>query len=505
MLPMRWLLISFQGDLGNFGVRYISANLNVNGIDSRILFIPHRSSRKLPDNWETTVIDFISEQNPDVIGVSLMCCHYHESRRLSEAIRKHFDIPIIWGGLHPTLEPDECIQSCDILCRGEGEIACVELAKALRDGTDYHGIRNFWFRDGNSITRNSLRPHNQDLDSLPFPDYDFSRQWLFHKKKIQPLTYESARHYPPYNRDTHFILSSRGCSFHCAYCCSPALARLAEGSSLRRRSPDSVVQELEAVRTLFPRLQNIVFCDDDFIAAGDEWLDRFTDLYSSKIGLPFMCAANPALIGKKTLHKLTSIGLVGIGVGIQSYSVRVRADVFKRPISDELMDEAIHTVSEFDHTLKAICYDFIVDLPGISTMEVRENIRRLNRVRRNFTINIFPLTSYPGTELDTRLGPDSPYRKGIYRLSNPYEPNYYNRVLRITPHTNPDIVDFFLEHPGALGRCLFRLYYFLVFIAIVNPSRKMKALITWFGLNLLHRLGFKFSDVERFQHFKFEN
>lgn len=502
---MRWLLISFQGDLGNFGVRYLSSALRAAENETRILFIPHRSSQKLSGDWITQTLAFIDEHTPDMIGISLMCCHYHDSSALTKAIHDHLKIPVVWGGLHPTLSPEECILECDMLCRGEGEIACVELATALKNGCDYRNIQNFWFREGATIIRNALRPHNQNLDALPFPDYDFEHQFVYHKKRIQPLTYRIARHYPPYNRDTHFVLSSRGCSFRCAYCCSPTLADLAPGRSLRRRSPESVVSELEEVVRRFPRLQSIVFCDDDFIAADGNWFDSFEKLYSSRIGLPFMCAGNPVQIREKTIRRLIRIGLVGIGVGIQSYNSRVRNVLFRRPIPDDVMDQAIQIVSRHDYALKAICYDFIVDIPGVSEAEAMENIRRLNRIKKDFTINIFPLTSYPGSELDRRLGEGNRLRDGIYRLSNPYRKSFLNRLLRITPHTHPDLVSFFMQHNFRTGRALFKIYYFFVFVGLKNPLRKISGLARWFGHYLAIRLGLMALSRDRFRHFKFEN
>lgn len=501
---MKWVLVSFQGDLGSFGVRYISSCLRAAGFETQILFIPHRSSKKLDCNWVDTATEFILEQRPDVIGISLMCCHFHNSLALTESLKARTDRPVVWGGLHPTICPEECIAHCDMLCRGEGEEAVVDLTRAMAAGREYSDTLNFWFRDGTTVIRNPLADRPEDLDRLPFPDYDFSHQSILHGSQIHPMTYDLARHYPPYNRDTHFVFSSRGCSFQCSYCCSPLVAKLAGGPYLRRREPKQVVSELEEALERFSQLKCIMFCDDDFIAADAHWQNEFSELYTEKIGLPFMCAGNPVHIDAPTLDRLTRTGLVGLGAGIQSYSETVRRTIFNRQMSDQRMDKAIEDLARFDDAIKAICYDFIVDFPGDTNAFKKENIRRLNRLKRNFTINIFPFTAYPGTAIAEDLPADHPARDGIYRLSNPYEPAYLNRLLRITPDTSPRLVSLFLQDDRPGIRFLFKLYY-AYYAKVKRPASVVRLMAQWYGNALLDRLAFRRKGSSRFDSFKFEH
>ncbi|MBN1295928.1 hypothetical protein JXA80_04050, partial [bacterium] len=195
---------------------------------------------------------------------------------------------------------------------------------------------------------------------------------------------------------------------------------------------------------------------------------------------------------------------VGIGVGIQSYSETVRRNIFNRPISDRHMDAAIRVLDTFDHAVRAICYDFIVDFPGDTDEFKKENIRRLNRLKRNFTINIFPYTSYPGTPMDRNLEDGHPARNGVYRLNNPYQPSYLNRLLRMTPYTRPAWVDFFLTDSNRWVRALFFLYY-AYFTRIRQPARIVLLLVKWHINALLDRFAIKGTRSDRFDSFKFEH
>nr|HPQ41707.1 hypothetical protein [bacterium] len=223
-----------------------------------------------------------------------------------------------------------------------------------------------------------------------------------------------------------------------------------------------------------------------------------------KIGLPFMCAGNPVHINAETLARLTRTGLVGLGAGIQSYSETVRRTIFNRQTSDRRMDAAIEDITRFDDSVKAICYDFIVDFPGDTDAYKKENIRRLNRLKRNFTINIFPFTAYPGTALAEGLPLDHPARAGIYRLSNPYAPSYLNRLLRITPHTSPKLVSLFLQNERPGIRFLFKIYY-AYYARIKRPAGVMRLMAQWYAHALLDRLAVTRKGSGRFESFKFEH
>ena len=60
---------------------------------------------------------------------------------------------------------------------GEGEEALVELVRAMERGEEGRDVEGIWFREGGGIRQNSVRPFLQDLDGLPFPDYDMETQF----------------------------------------------------------------------------------------------------------------------------------------------------------------------------------------------------------------------------------------------------------------------------------------------------------------------------------------
>ena len=88
------------------------------------------------------------------------------ARELKEKLGK----PIIFGGVHPTLFPEDIDFSfVDYLCVGEGEYPVLELMNALEQGGDASAIKNLWVKKGAEIIKNEVRDLIQDFDALPMP------------------------------------------------------------------------------------------------------------------------------------------------------------------------------------------------------------------------------------------------------------------------------------------------------------------------------------------------
>ena len=108
---------------------------------------------------------------PDLIAFSVVSDNFPWAVRLSEKIKKVFDVPIVFGGVHPTSVPEYVLKysKADYVIMGEGEDAIVDLADNLAHSSICRTIPNVWAKDGDEIVKNDVRPLIEDLDSLPFP------------------------------------------------------------------------------------------------------------------------------------------------------------------------------------------------------------------------------------------------------------------------------------------------------------------------------------------------
>ena len=153
----------------NAGIRYVSAALQREGFDVHIIFLRDWVHNKLTmptDEEFQLAMDIIQEKGADLIGVGLMSSLYPMALEATKRMKVAFPhIPIMWGGIHPTSVPEECIGDVDYLCVGEGEMAAVDLCAALRDGRDTTNIPNIWANIDGQIYQNAPRPLIQDLQT----------------------------------------------------------------------------------------------------------------------------------------------------------------------------------------------------------------------------------------------------------------------------------------------------------------------------------------------------
>ena len=99
-------------------------------------------------------VDLLKHHQPNLIGFSVMSNFATKARNYAKLAKKHLlEIPVVFGGVHPTLEPDEVIKYdyLDYVCVGEGEEAFSELCRFLEDGKDTRGIKNIWAKIDRTI------------------------------------------------------------------------------------------------------------------------------------------------------------------------------------------------------------------------------------------------------------------------------------------------------------------------------------------------------------------
>ncbi|MEW6751880.1 MAG: cobalamin-dependent protein [Candidatus Latescibacterota bacterium] len=139
MKNTRILLVSFMPRLANQGLAYVAATLQLAGFPVSTLTIP---SRRLRVRELGALVAFCTEQRPHLIGMGLMTPDLPRAQALTTALKEaRPDLPVLWGGIHPTLAPDDALRHADMVCVGEGEGTALELAQRLEQGRDFSDVR----------------------------------------------------------------------------------------------------------------------------------------------------------------------------------------------------------------------------------------------------------------------------------------------------------------------------------------------------------------------------
>jgi anaerobic magnesium-protoporphyrin IX monomethyl ester cyclase len=270
--------------------------------------------------------DYIQQTKPDIIGFSIITGSHKFAYELGRKIRVSTGIPIIAGGPHATFYSQHLADSgtFDYICRGEGEEPLSNLLNNLEDGKSGHRIPGIWANQDNVWYKNDVGPTVENLDARPIPD----RSLFFKYKFLRNMTLKR-------------FVTGVGCPYPCTFCHSINFMRETSGKGkfMRSKSPEYMICEIKSVQKLAP-LRNIHFSDDTF-GLNIEWLEEFVNLYKEEIALPFTCNAR-ADTPFRVIELFKEGGCIGVQIGLESGSERIRRKLLKKMWLDETAVEVCH-------------------------------------------------------------------------------------------------------------------------------------------------------------------
>ena len=397
---MRITLVSTYPHPIALGLRYVSAYLKAHGHDVQLLLMRSKRDTAEADFTPALLERFVERlRGADLIGLSLMTNTFHRACVLTDAIRRGgIKTPIIWGGTHPTIAPEESLEVADIVCVGEGERPTLELVETLEAGRDPTSIASLAFRRNGQTIHNPIAPLQENLDEYPFPDYDLDKQWVAAKDHFEPASPHNLRG----TLHRYRIETTRGCPYRCAFCNNAVLLELYRGKGrwVRKRSNENVIREIESARARFPTIKAVNMVDDLFFIRSEGDMEEFSRLYESRVNLPLELDAFPNTITRAKVRALSHLPIALISMGIQSGSPDTLRNVFQRRTPLEKIVEGINAFA--DHKIRAE-YHYLVNNPFESDDSRIETLRfAATHHRGPAVLRIFPLQLYPGTPLYDR-------------------------------------------------------------------------------------------------------
>lgn len=385
-------------DVENNAVRLLAAVLRRAGFHAVEVYFQDWISNHLEPPTETelrNLVRVLRREQVQLVALSVRASPYFNvARILTEHIHRHLDLPVAWGGNHPTLVPEDCIEHADLLLRGEGEEVIEDLARALTEGTPIEAIPNLWLSDPTGAhVRNELRPLLCDLDRLPFRDYHTHD----HKYFVRGRSYTRG---DPMRGDPVFqMMASRGCIYKCSYCYNSTYKKeiYAGQRWYRHRSVDSALAEIKAARE--HRSFDRVRFDDEVFVFRKAWFTEFCERWPVEIGLPFEIFIEPKLVTEERIAALAAIGLTGVYMGVQA-SARVNADLYDRFADDDNIVEKAHIFHRhgvYPH------FQLIFDDPESTEHDFRAMFDMVASFPHPFDLYLFSITYFPGHEISKKL------------------------------------------------------------------------------------------------------
>jgi anaerobic magnesium-protoporphyrin IX monomethyl ester cyclase len=358
----------------SYGVASLAAALRAHGHEPTLCHL-----------LEPPIRDAFAERvraaRPDLVAFSV---NSHYARRLRDWTawaREATGAPVVVGGVHATLAPEEvaALPAVDFTCVGEGEGPLAELCAALEAGRDPAAIPNLWVRRGDGIARHEPRPFEADLDALPDPDLGvFDMASLSHTRQ-----------------GIFAYLLSRGCTHSCTYCCAHALRRAARGRYRRTLSPARAAGQLAGLLARHaPATQLVTFTDSTLYEDAD-WLEEFAPLYRERVGLPFSCNLRADRVDERCARLLRGMGCRTARFGVESGDEAMVRGVLRRGLGLEETRRAFALLRAQGVQLWA--YD-MVGLPGETLAKALRTVEFNAEIGADLAIPMI-FHPYPGTDL----------------------------------------------------------------------------------------------------------
>ena len=353
----------------------------------RLMARPYKMPKEVTLKRTDVYEDFVAKVDsfsPDLIALSTTEDMYHLGIRLLDCVKNH-DILTIAGGVFPTFAPDlvlknECI---DIVCKGEGEDALVELCNRLDQGKPYDDIFNLWVKSKKGIKANPTKMIN--MNNNPLIDMSLFEEARFYR----PMGGKVYRMFPV---ETH-----RGCPYKCAYCNSPSQMLMykeeANSNYLRRKSYDNMKRELEFYKDEM-KAEYLYFWADTFFSWKKDELEEFSEMYKD-INLPFWMQTRPETINDKRMKLIKDMGCARISFGVEHGNEEFREKYLDRKMRNELITESMNRVNEYDIPYSV---NNIIGFP-YETRDLAMDTVRLNKTFKASDRNAYSFTPFAGTPL----------------------------------------------------------------------------------------------------------
>ena len=465
-------------------------------------------ARHLQDKY----IDELIANGDDALclGISAMTgFQIQDGLKMAKLFKKKYPhIPIIWGGWHPSILPNQTVKNSyvDIVVRGQGDLTFPELVESLYKNKSLKSIKGITYKHKNKIYTNPDRAPS-DLSLLPPLPYHL----IDVEKCIQNTEYGSRT--IPY-------ISSYGCPHRCAFCVEEIVNK-------RRWRPVPAKTVLKEWQNLIKKYHadSVAVYDSNFFVDEKRVTDICQGMIKGKINLKWGNANGRAgqlsRYQEKTWKLMEKTGCAMILTGAESGSQSALDFISK----DMNLDELINFTKKCEQHHIKILYSFLVGLPWSKDPKKNDEfvageykatlglIDKLLKIcnRNRYTYYIF--LPYPGAALFNRaVSLGLKYPKSLNAWSNYLmsPENAFHETLKqkwISAHDAKltamltqyifGIMDrdtFDMLYPrikSALGKISFRIaYYFALLIVKIRWRLKFFDLpLDYWVFSLVHRYG----------------
>lgn len=351
----------------------------------RLQLIDQRIDKK----WQTTLQHALEQNRVKYFLVSTMTGAQLKGAIESSKMVKAFDpsIKVIWGGVHPSLLPQQTLQEqyIDLVIINEGEETMLELISKLDNGEDIHEVKSIGFKDSSGSIHVNQEREFIDMNLTKSPPYHLLPALEHYYLNL----YNSFR--------TLSLNTGRGCPFRCGFCYNIQYNK----KSWRALEPKEMIRRIKELQAQGAKSVDLV--DDMFFTSLSRVREFVELLEQEKLGMNFLCNVRAHYIAnmeQEFLNRMSQIGFHEMFIGVETGS----DEIMKLIKKDMTIESVIRANLKMKKAGIRPLFSFIGGFPGGETME--DVMKTVDLMVRLITDNpgasltsLKIYTPFPGSEL----------------------------------------------------------------------------------------------------------
>ena len=365
-------VVELDAYIGPMGLLYLSSCLRAHGHDVRVIDQDYDSSA------DSQVLSQVQAFGPALVGISAWYVNIRRSLALARDLKAATDLPVILGGIYPTLNPEVVRnEGVDLAVLGEGEATILDLVTRMAEGRTFaecraEGLAGTAWRENGEVRTGPPRPRIQDLDSLPFPD----------RRGVDPTRVALPYIWPgKAGKRGLAVVGSRGCTMHCGFCSCWRLW----GGAWVGRSPENVVEEIRTeIRD--HGIERVFFADEEINSDKARSLGLYRLMRRERLGVSWVAGTAARATDIELAEAMVAAGMRNLFIGFESGAPEILKKLGKKYDPEE----AVRLVRYLLKRGVFVLGNFITGLPW----ESRETLAQTIAFARRLNLDMYGLSFY---------------------------------------------------------------------------------------------------------------
>ncbi len=367
-LPIPWSLL------------YVGSSLKEQGYSVRII------DEIIEPDWKKLITAELKNK-PSLIGITCMTGKQIKyGLRFSSFIKAFSSIPVVWGGVHPSIFPEQTLvnDNIDFIILDEGEQTILELMQHLDDKQPIELIKGLGFKDKEKVLINESRPF-LNMENLPKLHYS-----LIDIERYMGKRFGSQRSFE--------LCTSRGCPHRCRFCYNQTTSR----NTWRSLRAEKILNDLQELIDNF-KIDAVTWREDNFFVNRQRVQNIAERMIREKVNIKWHADCRIdyideyddsfiALLKKSGCHTLT--------LGVESGSNKILQSINK----DITIEQVLRVKDKLSRHRIYQNYHFMMGIPEESKKDIKDTINLIHSLMKKnkyFGDISGPslYTPYPGTAL----------------------------------------------------------------------------------------------------------